>query len=493
MQEKLKEYLNRNYKKIIGWGTSNYYKIFSTELDLDLAYLIDSDEKKCGQVIDGKNVYLPHVLQEEKPEDVLIISFSSFYRDIRKTIQKYGKFHSISGEQLLWFSYSLDDERPGIKEEEKKVILTISGNDLFRYLSGASKFLREQMDLFIKNSYVNIHLFWSEYDIKGYRGLYLSVIKNGTHVKNYSIADFFKVIKRIKAVIIHNLIGVKLDALDLILDEIEENVPVLYYLHDFSCVCSNIKLMYNNKVYCRSWEDGWARCLTCESGEEKKAIFAYHDRLFKNRKIKLVAPSESTKEIIQKCFRIDHSKILVIPHQKYHLGEKETLRINEVLRIAYVGYKHIHKGWNTFKRLVSDFKDKYKFYCLGASDEYLDGVEYVAVSYVTDGEHAMVKKLIEYDIDVSLLLSSWPETYCYTYYESFAAGAFVVTTTESGNICDQVKKNGNGIVVHNYQELKNIFSDESWLKRLLLENNKRIIDLRNNQEDILSIINKKGW
>ncbi|NLY76127.1 MAG: glycosyltransferase family 4 protein [Firmicutes bacterium] len=482
----INEYLNKNYKKIIGWGTGGCFKKLYKELNIDLEYLIDSNESRTGQVLEGYTIFSPSVLQKEELDDVLIVIFSIFHEEICETINKYGDFCTINGEQLLLFGYTLKENNKILEKEEenKDIVISISRNDFSLVVNGLNKFVREQMVLFNKNGYINIHLFWRHFNLKGFQGLYFFVVKDGSMVGSYRATELFHIIERVKTVIIHSLATMDLDALDLILEHVNRSIPVLYYIHDFSSICSHIKLMYNDKVFCRSYEDGWRKCATCESGEKRKKIFEYHKKLFQRKNVKIIVPSNSTKEIIQRSFNPGPKKIQVILHQKYRIVNKENIKINPVIKVAYVGYKDIHKGWDIFKRLVGDFRDKYKFYCFGASDEIIEGVEYVDVSFITDGEQAMTKKLVEYGIDVSLLLSLWPETYSYTYFESFAAGAFVVTTTLSGNIYDQIQKNKNGIAVTSYQELKDLFSDEEKLRSLILRNKRRIVGLRSNEEEI---------
>ena len=58
----LREYIGKNYKKVIGWGTSKYYEDCSKELGISLDYLIDSDESKVGRLLDGKRIYSPSIL-----------------------------------------------------------------------------------------------------------------------------------------------------------------------------------------------------------------------------------------------------------------------------------------------------------------------------------------------------------------------------------------------------------------------------------------------
>ena len=71
----------------------------------------------------------------------------------------------------------------------------------------------------------------------------------------------------------------------------------------------------------------------------------------------------------------------------------------------------------------------------------------------------MTKKLRENKIDVVLLLSKVPETYSYTYYESIAAGAFIISYDVSGNIADQTNRRGNGIVFSSKDDIVNYLND----------------------------------
>lgn len=488
----LREYIGKNYKKVIGWGTSKYYEDCSKELDISLDYLIDSDESKAGKELDGLKIYLPSILAKEDPNDTLIVIFSIFYDEICETVKKFGDFYTVRGIEFIKFGEFLNISEKNILDEVemgKGVIISISRNNFAMNTNGLSNFIFQQNEVFNKSGYINVHFFWRKFNIKDYRETYIFAVKNGKEIGMFTIFDLISIFKSTKAVIVHSLATMDLDFFDLIINNISNDIPIIYYLHDFSCICKNIKLMYNDKVFCRGYEDNWSKCLTCKYSEEKNIIFNYHKKLFETREIQIIAPSSSTKKIIDKAFDFN-DKVKVIPHQKYDLAKKAYPYVNEKIKIAYVGYKHRHKGWELFKQLVLEFNDKYDFYCFGFSDEILENVEYVDVSFIDDGPMAMTNKLIEYGIDISLLLSVWPETYSYTYYESAAAGTFVITTVFSGNIYDQVRKNKNGIAVSNYEELRQVLNDENKLKNLIKENSFIIKNVRSNNQEILDLITK---
>ena len=60
---------------------------------------------------------------------------------------------------------------------------------------------------------------------------------------------------------------------------------------------------------------------------------------------------------------------------------------------------------------------------------------------------------MEEKIDLVLLWSIMPETFSYTLYESMAAGCFVITHKNSGNIAITIKQNNKGEIIDNEADL----------------------------------------
>lgn len=478
-----------NYNKIIGWGTGAFYRQYTPLLNVKLDYLIDSNPARWGDRIDGRAVWAPDRLLEENPADTLVVVFSSFLGEIAGTVRHYGPFDLISADQLV---HSLRPGQPSLDEGAagEKIVLTISRANFTQYVGGTGKFILEQMNVIRQSGYVHYHLFWKTCYINRSKNALITVVRNGAEIGVYSIEELVALGNRIAACFIHNLIGMPTDVLDRLLDGLPDHVNVFYYLHDFSCICSNIKMMYNDEIYCRAHELSWRPCLTCSSGKEREAVFRYHQDLFRRRRIRLIAPSENTRLIVGKAFGLESGRILVVPHQRYELLQGERKPIEERLRIAYVGYKSPHKGWEEFREVVNTFQDQYDFYCFGQSDEILPGVRYVDVSYLKDGENAMTGMLRAHGIHIAFLWSVWPETWSYTYFESFAADAFVITCQGSGNIADQVQRYRNGIVLRNKAELFDLLGDRARLHRLVSEPRPYIANLRKNEEDFRRLI---GW
>jgi hypothetical protein len=75
---------------------------------------------------------------------------------------------------------------------------------------------------------------------------------------------------------------------------------------------------------------------------------------------------------------------------------------------------------------------------------------------------SMVEALVHNKIDVAFLWSLCPETFSFTLYESIAAGCFVLTNRDSGNIGAYVKENPDqGFVLRDEGGLFSLFSGDS--------------------------------
>jgi len=484
----IREFVRTNYKKVIGWGTGGYFDKYFGEVSVDIDYLIDSDETKWGKQKNGLNIVSPDHLLDEDPIQTLIIVFSSFFYEIKERVKSYGDFDVVSAYQMKRIVL---DKKPILESDEldRPVIITISGGNFTEFIGGTSKFIREQMDLILRQGKTHLHLFWMYYDFKVYRDHLIFVVKNGRLIGAYPFEKVNSVLPLVEKLVIHNLMFLNTDVLDRMIDSLPANAKLIYYLHDYSCICKNIKLMYNNEIFCGAFNKQWEPCLTCKYNEKRIRIYEYHVGLFHNRKdLQLIAPSEHVKKNICIAFNLDADRIRVIPHQTFELATVKRKVTHDKIRIAYVGYKNQHKGWEVFKQIVNRFGRKYDFYCFGRTDEYLENVRHVEVSFIEDGPLAMVKKLEQYQIDVAFLWSLCPETYSYTYFESGTAGAFVLTSILSGNIAEQTLRYQNGTVLKGDDELFELLNNEEQLRHMLEQQRVVFRNLRINFEEINSVI-----
>ena len=93
----------------------------------------------------------------------------------------------------------------------------------------------------------------------------------------------------------------------------------------------------------------------------------------------------------------------------------------------------------------------------------------------------MKEALNRYKIDLAYLGSLCCETYSFTYIEAYENAVSVLTTEMSGNICEAVKKNKNGYVAKDTDELVHFLKKGgSELREILLQQNRKIVNKSNN-------------
>ena len=145
---------------------------------------------------------------------------------------------------------------------------------------------------------------------------------------------------------------------------------------------------------------------------------------------------------------------------------KKAQSSDRPLRIAYIGQAVSHKGWLAFRDLALKFgKDpRYEFYHIGKEPSPGVPVIFKEVAVGADDLDKMVRTLGELKIDVALLWSLWPETFCIAAVEALRAGSAVITFKDSGNVAAMVKETGFGAVLESEEELDRLFETGDVIK-----------------------------
>jgi hypothetical protein len=136
------------------------------------------------------------------------------------------------------------------------------------------------------------------------------------------------------------------------------------------------------------------------------------------------------------------------------------------LRVGFLGYPVAHKGWPVFEELVLKFADdpRYEFHHLGNGRRGGLKLEYTEVS-ANEGKMDAMRAAVEAaELDVALLWSIWPETFCLTAYEALAGGAALVTNPSAGNVVSVTEATGIGAVLNNEAALIDAFERGSLLR-----------------------------
>lgn len=279
--------------------------------------------------------------------------------------------------------------------------------------------------------------------------------------------------KKCIGILIHHLIRNRISEIEWILSKIE-NVPVVYYLHDFYTCCVNPNLMKNDTESCIDKKNYCDSCSYNQKKQEHLNKIKNFFNVFENR-LTFVAPAEYTKQHWTNFYPEYKKNTIVIPHQKAigkYNGNKNVISNSEPLRLAFVGAQKQVKGWDTFKRVVAETRKmdcNYEFYYFGNGIEKVDGVKNINVDIATQGKDAMIESLRRNCISAVFLVCVWGETYSYTTYESNAANCFIFAMKSGGNIPYTVDKNRWGHVYLNEKELIEALLNEKELRKEINE------------------------
>jgi glycosyltransferase involved in cell wall biosynthesis len=247
----------------------------------------------------------------------------------------------------------------------------------------------------------------------------------------------------LKEIVIHHLMGWKLNYVEQLLT-LAKNVPVRFWLHDFFSVCPNYTLLRNDREYCHAPEPYSNACQLCIYGTIRPLHYQAFSDLFRQFPIHVVAPSEFALEFWREKFPLVANEGYVVPNAILEWqGRLQDTCENRPLRIAFVGYPVLHKGWQAWLRLSNQFgKDsRYKFFHFSSDWQPSPNFEKVSVKVTQKNRSAMIDVLSNKKIDIAFLWSICPETFSFTLYEALAAGCYIVTNSASGNIQDTILRN----------------------------------------------------
>lgn len=470
------------YAKIIAWGAGKYFERYYNLLEGKIAYIVDRCEDLHGKMREGIEINSPYELEKEcNKEKCLIVVFSAAFDEIVDKAKSLGKFDIIDIRTIeLLYSLSLDSDINGMEYESRdieKSILVCAGLQALWTVNGEKKFIDTQNEIIRKKGFWTIEAapiprYYQKCNVSI---LYFITRVDGRNIEIISLADFIDKYRIIKSMIIHSLYYCH-EVLEVLLSNIEVRNSVLYYIHDYYCICHNRFLVLREKE-CLG-QDLQLNCDFCENRESQKEIYDFHNNLFSRYGVKLVAPSQYAARVIKKIYQ--HNEVIVIPHLNYR-KEFYFKEWKKAERIAYIGNASRMKGWDDFKDIYLKLNKKYDFYCLGECNvnDRIEGIKYIEVSIKKETEAIdMVSALIENRIDIVYMGALCPESFSYTYYEAYEAGCFVITNIRNGNICNQVRINQNGIIIESIEEAIQWLENTANVSDIVTKMNRKIVDVR---------------
>jgi len=235
-----------------------------------------------------------------------------------------------------------------------------------------------------------------------------------------------------------------------------------FWIHDYFSLCPGYNLLRNGISYCGAPPVDSSACTVCLFGEERGEHTLRMQELFSAVSFTVLAPSVAALEIWE-CSRLPRKRTLVLPHCRLDSDPgipAEVLRhVDGVVRVAFLGYPALHKGWPVFERLLEEFKNSsiYEFHYLGKDAPKRARLKSTHVEVTEHHRSAMVDAVSETRIDFAVLWSIWPETFSFASFEALAGGARVLTFRGAGNVARLVSENGFGHVFETEDDLISFF------------------------------------
>ena len=383
--------------------------------------------------------------------------------------------------------------------EFDKSVLVLTHSDYLVTDAGVEKVIQGQQKLFLQNqiNFVVVYPVRKDVEIFGWvhsttlpdYGLIINGKSQGT-IKYQELLGLLQT-KGLLGVIIHELVTFKKDEkLFAFFDRAQ--CPIYYFVHDYAMVCYNHVLMRNNKEFCGTEPLSIGKCWNCRFFVEGKINEKWQRKFVERYKnIVYLFPSSVVRDIWQNTFHATN-ELRIVPNTKFtgETGVYAVKSCNEKLKLAFIGYGRVEKGWETWKKVCEKYDDIYDLYVLG-DGECPGKVKKIPVSVAKDGPNAMIDAIRKNEIDIAFLWSTVPETYSYTFFESYVSGCYVITNNRSGNICCMTKEYACGKVLENdealFDYLDNAQKVTADIQKMYAEKKVHPIGLENNDE-ILALI-----
>lgn len=270
---------------------------------------------------------------------------------------------------------------------------------------------------------------------------------------------------------IHHLANWMNHHVELVLDRIKTR-PIFAYFHDISFLCIDAFAMMSGRKRCEiALNLGSAVCDHCRSSDALTARRALYTKLVSISR-RVFTPSEFMEGLILSRYPNVRTKLVISEHVSLEIEGKKLSREQPKVKIAFLGYRAPHKGWDVFRQIASDpeLREMYEFVHIGSLDKNdKDGVGIGVVEYsYRNGENEAKDKLIANGIDIAFVWSTIPESYSYTAHEAHAAGVPILAYYRSGNVSDKIQRRlVYGRVFRSTEELRDFLLDASDVRSFL--------------------------
>lgn len=287
-----------------------------------------------------------------------------------------------------------------------------------------------------------------------------------------ALAELAPVLPPTRRFVVHCLFGHQVDSL-IALHAALRPADAVFWVNDYEAVCVGYNLLRNDVAFCGGPPPGSMACRVCVYGEDRDEHLAQVGRLFAAVPFHVVAPSQAALAVWTTAARLPHLSAQVHEYVQVRpgaaryglLGASPRGTPDNPVRVGFVGFAAANKGWPAFAQLAGAIGglESYRLFHFTAlaPDPPLPGVETVLTKVSAGARGAMTDALIAASIDLVLVLSPWPETFCLVAYEAVAAGADVIALPVNGNVADMVLARGRGLVMPDTAAVVEFFTSEA--------------------------------
>ena len=386
-----------------------------------------------------------------------------------------------------------------VKLKNKQYVLSVSFGDYKHTAGGVAKVILAHQEMFNKNGISYICIFplnlRNGKPVKNNR--YWGIIVDGefdTVMSTHALIAYFyrleKEERNCECIHIHHLMRIDIQELSAIVQCF--SCKIFFYLHDYYIICTSIKLIGSNGQLCTKDFLVPDKCKDCEFYESSLKMKNSLERFVKDvqQRIWFVCPSKAAQKYFLRQYRQYEDRTIVVYHQNFLGKYRIPDNIRKTIKIGYAGVPIAAKGWEQFKKLYKLYGEtnQYDFVYFSSVVDTSLPIRNVQVDFKTSLT-AMVDALRREKVDYVVLWSTWPETYSYTYYESYCAGCCVITNESSGNIADQVNEMQAGLIL-SQEELFAFFADMDRVadfRKKYISTKKQVFEILQENDQIVSM------
>ncbi len=375
------------------------------------------------------------------------------------------------------------------RSKRQSLYVSVSHDNFTENVGGVQLCLQREADAFAERGFDHLHFFpgrmflVTDHDDEDPA---TGILINGESAGHFRASTVAEVLRSTfdttvewpqRGFAIHSLLGHNVKSLTAILKSLRIQ-DGYFWLHDYSSISSGLQLLRNDVEFCGAPPPDSTACQVCIYGERRRLQLADHELFFRNFDLTVLAPSQTALTTWKNGTALDarggervHPHCRLIPRPPRQQGETAAAR---PLRVAFLGQPAVHKGWPVFRDLILRYAGdrRFEFFHLGMHEQPRLPLRFAEVRVNAGDPAAMTKKIEELQIDVVIIWSLWPETFCFTAYEAVAGGAVVVAPAGSGNVAHMVRETGKGVVLADEGALWELF--ESGVAESLARSKRRV-------------------